>query len=285
MQVKISAGAGTAFNLNEAADGLQPQRGWVGRIRVRPAPDRRRSGGLQLGLRLSFASSGWCNSPSNPSAKCDGYARISEQGGDMFKFDTLSGNQVEVRIEPKAIQDETSESSFDEFGRMSALLGLEVVPATPGAANTVLFPYAYPPVDLIDTSGLPTADMKVTPITSGDDGTQIWKITHNGVDTHPIHVHAYDAQILNRVTWDNIIKPPHPTELGWKETFRVSPLEDTYFAIRPITPVLPFDFPNSVRLLSPMMPEGAWIANTTLAGATRPASAWFRSEWGADRHH
>jgi fibronectin type 3 domain-containing protein len=118
---------------------------------------------------------------------------------------------------------------------------------------------------MFDTSGLPRADVKVTPISSGDDGTQIWKITHNGVDTHPIHFHAYDVQVLNRVTWDNIIKPPHPTELGWKETVRVSPLEDTYVAMRPIIPVLPFDFPNSIRLLSPMMPEDAWIANTTLA--------------------
>ena len=213
----------------------------------------------------SFASSGWCNSPSNPSAKCDGFARISEQGGDMFKFDTLSGNQVSVKIEPKAIQDETSESNFDEFGRMSAVLGVEISPARAGVANTVLYGYAFPMVDLFDTSNLPTADMKVTPISVGDDGTQIWKITHNGVDTHPIHFHAMDVQVLNRVTWDNIIKPPHPTELGWKETIRVSPLEDTYFAMRPILPVLPFDFPNSVRLISPMMPENAWIANTTQA--------------------
>ncbi len=46
------------------------------------------------------------------------------------------------------------------------------------------------------------------------DGTQIWRITHNGVDTHPIHFHLYDVQVLNRVTWDNIIIPPDPTELG-----------------------------------------------------------------------
>ena len=265
MQVKIAGTAQPAFNLTNLQTAFSHNADGSGVFESGQPPIVVGQSAYNSAYGSSFASSGWCNSPSNPSAKCDGYARISEQGGDMFKFDTLSGNQVEVRIEPKAIQDETSESSFDEFGRMSALLGLEVVPATPGAANTVLFPYAYPPVDLIDTSGLPTADMKVTPIASGDDGTQIWKITHNGVDTHPIHVHAYDAQILNRVTWDNIIKPPHPTELGWKETFRVSPLEDTYFAIRPITPVLPFDFPNSVRLLSPMMPEGAWIANTTLA--------------------
>ena len=48
----------------------------------------------------------------------------------------------------------------------------------------------------------------MTPISSATDGTQIWKITHNGVDTHPIHFHLYDVQVINRVTWDNIIIPP-----------------------------------------------------------------------------
>ncbi len=74
--------------------------------------------------------------------------------------------------------------------------------------------------------------MKVTPIATADDGTQIWKITHNGVDTHPIHFHAFDVQVLNRVTWDNIIIPPDATELGWKDTVRISPLEDTIVALR-----------------------------------------------------
>ena len=96
----------------------------------------------------------------------------------------------------------------------------------------------------------------VTAISVGDDGTQIWKITHNGVDTHPIHFHLYDVQLLNRVTWDNIIIPPEPSELGWKDTVRVSPLEDTYFAIRPIIPVLPWEIVNNIRPLNPMMPIG-----------------------------
>ncbi len=74
------------------------------------------------------------------------------------------------------------------------------------------------------------------------------------MDTHPIHFHLYDVQLLNRVTWDNIIIPPDASEIGWKDTVRVSPLEDTYFAIRPIIPVLPWEIPNSIRPLNPMMP-------------------------------
>ena len=265
MQVKIAGTSAPAFNLSRLQSAFSHKADGSGVFESGQHPIIVGQAAYNSAYGSNFAGSGWCNAPTNPSAKCDGYARISEQGGDMFKFDTLSGNKVSVKIEPKAIQDETSESNFDEFGRMSAVLGVEIVPATPGNANTVLYGYAFPVVDMFDTSDLPTSDMQVTPISTGDDGTQIWKITHNGVDTHPIHFHAYDVQILNRVTWDNIIKPPHPTELGWKETFRVSPLEDTYFVMRPVLPVLPFDFPNSIRTLSPMMPEGAWIANTTQA--------------------
>ena len=64
-----------------------------------------------------------------------------------------------------------------------------------------------------------------------------------------------DVQVLNRVTWDNIIIPPDATELGWKDTVRISPLQDTIVAMRPVIPTLPFDLPNSVKLLSPMLPE------------------------------
>jgi hypothetical protein len=174
--------------------------------------------------------------------------------------------KVSIDLEPKAIHDETNSSNFDEFGRMQANLGVEVVPATPGLQNVVLHPFVFPMTEIIDTTNLPTADMKVTPI-STNDGSQIWKITHNGVDTHPIHFHAYDVQVINRVTWDNIIIPPDLTELGWKDTVRIAPLEDTIVALRPIIPKLPFDFPNSVRRLSMMMPDMMPIALSSLADA------------------
>ena len=77
------------------------------------------------------------------------------------------------------------------------------------------------------------------------DGTQIWKITHNGVDTHPIHFHLFNVQLINRVGWDGAIRPPDANELGWKETVRVNPLEDTIVALRPVAPESPSTCPTA----------------------------------------
>jgi len=78
----------------------------------------------------------------------------------------------------------------------------------------------------------------------------------------------YDVQLLNRVGWDGIIRKPDLNELGWKDTVRVSPLEDTIVALRPVVPHIPVAWgglPNSIRLLDPSMPEGMYLhgANTT----------------------
>ena len=98
----------------------------------------------------------------------------------------------------------------------------------------------------------------MTPLSPvGEDGTQVWKITHNGVDTHPIHFHLYDVQLINRVGWDGFIRVPDDNELGWKDTVRVSPLEDTIVALKPVAPKLPFGLPDSVRPLNPAIPIGS----------------------------
>ncbi len=256
MQVKIAAAApAPTFNLTKLRTAFSHKADGSGVFESGQHPIIVGQAPYNSAYGATFAASGYCNADGSTSTRCDGYARINDQGGDMFKFNTLrtgTGATISVKIEPKAIHDETNASAFDEFGRMQANLGVEVVPATPGLQNVVLHPYTFPITEIIDTSGLPTADVKVTPISSGADGTQIWKITHNGVDTHPIHFHAYDVQVLNRVTWDNIIIPPDANELGWKDTLRISPLQDTIVALRPVIPKLPFDVPNSIRLLSPM---------------------------------
>jgi FtsP/CotA-like multicopper oxidase with cupredoxin domain len=264
MQVKISGTAAPAFNVSQLQTRFSHKADGSGVFESGQHPIIVGQAGYNSAYGTSFAAGGWCSSPSSTN-KCDGFARISQQGGDPFTFDTLKGAtsgtwaKLSIPLQPKAIHDEMNSTSFDEYGRMQATMGVEVVPATPGLQNVVMSPYVFPTTELIDTTNLPRADVKVTPIATADDGTQIWKITHNGVDTHPIHFHATDVQVLNRVTWDNIIIPPDATELGWKETVRVSPLEDTIVAMRPAIPTLPFDFPNSVRRLSPMMPDGAAI--------------------------
>ena len=148
-----------------------------------------------------------------------------------------------IPLQPKGIHDEMNSANFDEFGRMQANLGVEAQPPTPGLQNVTLYPYTNPATELIngtnlpqpviyDANGQPIGDVQVAPISSANDGTQLWRVTHNGVDTHPIHFHLFDVQLLNRVTWDNIIIPPDANELGWKDTVRVAPLEDTIVALR-----------------------------------------------------
>jgi FtsP/CotA-like multicopper oxidase with cupredoxin domain len=168
-------------------------------------------------------------------------------------------------LKPKMIQDEMGEAFEREYGRMSGFLGVETPNAQAGLQNMILYPYTLPPTEILDGLELPPG-MEATPISSAADGTQIWKFTHNGVDTHPMHFHLYDVQLLNRVGWDGIVRKPDPTELGWKDTVRISPLEDTIVAVRPIVPPVPAAWnglPNSVRLLDPSMPAGAFLENTT----------------------
>jgi len=185
---------------------------------------------------------------------------LIRQYQNSHTFQTVAGGSATVAIEPKALQDEMGEV-FDDYGRMMVLLGLELPFTTAGVQNFVMYGYASPPVEII--KGVYASQIGAT-----EDGTQIWKITHNGVDTHTIHVHLFNAQLINRVAWDGFVYPPDPNELGWKETFRVNPLEHTIIALRAVVPEnLPFQVPNSSRLIDVTMPDGEMLKNSTLAEA------------------
>jgi hypothetical protein len=103
------------------------------------------------------------------------------------------------------------------------------------------------------------------------DGTQIWKIVHNGVDTHAIHWHMFNVQIINRVGWDGAIRPPDANELGWKETVRMNPLEIAIVALRPIIPTLPFKVPNSIRPMDVTQPLGSTMNFFNVDPTNQPA--------------
>jgi FtsP/CotA-like multicopper oxidase with cupredoxin domain len=171
------------------------------------------------------------------------FARI----GDTSLTFIPAGSSVPLRIDmgPKAIQE-----LFElDYGRMNATLGVELPFTNSGNQTTLPFGYIDPATEITQDSITP-----MSPVAG--DGTQIWKITHNGVDTHAIHFHLFNVQVLNRVGWDGAVRPPLPEELGWKETVKMSPLEDIIVALRPVAPALPFGIPESWRYLDVTRPPG-----------------------------
>ena len=140
-----------------------------------------------------------------------------------------------IDLQPKAIHE-----LFDtNYGRMNAVLGVELPLTNWLTQTTIPLEYIDPPTEILN-----------------DGQPQIWKITHNGVDTHAMHFHLFNVQVLNRVGWDGAIRPPDPNELGWKETVRMNPLEDAIVAMLPVKQSLPFGIPDSVRPLDVTMNLG-----------------------------
>ncbi|MBI5069008.1 MAG: hypothetical protein HZB56_12280 [Deltaproteobacteria bacterium] len=173
---------------------------------------------------------------------------------------------VTLPLEMKAMHDEMGGVYDTLFGRMAGMLGL----SNPTSPVHVLIPYGYasPPTDLV------LGSLEGKPIGVMPDGTQLWRIFHNGVDTHTIHTHLFHAQLINRLGQDGLQLQVDPIELGWKDTFRVNPLEITYLALRPTVPtpsMLPFEVPDSVRLIDPTLPEGATLVPPAPAGWFDPA--------------
>ena len=270
MQVTIEGTPSSAFSLTKLQSAFRHNANGTGVFEKGQHPIIVGQAAYNSAYGTAFAASSNCNASGSTLQRCDGLVRVNDT--TTFSFNTLrapTSNKITMKLEPKAIHDETNASTFDEYGRMTANLGVEAQPPTPGQQNVTLYPFVNPATEIIDATNLPRADVtydangkpasdvKITPIANAGDGTQIWRITHNGVDTHPIHFHLYDVQLVNRVTWDNIIIPADANELGWKDTVRVAPLEDTIVALRPIIPEVPWELPNAIRPLNPMMMLGS----------------------------
>ncbi|MBI5848239.1 MAG: multicopper oxidase domain-containing protein [Nitrospirae bacterium] len=180
---------------------------------------------------------------------------------------TVAPTTQSIAMKNKSIHDEMG-ATFDDYGRMRAALGLEKSGGGGLQVNFVVQTYSSPATENLTANGV-----------------QVWKITHNGVDTHPIHFHLFDVQVLNRIGWDGFVRLPDPTELGWKETVRISPLEDTIVAIKPIAPTLPFGVPSSFRPLNPATEIGSTTEITQIdpvtgnAYATPLTNSWANFKW------
>jgi spore coat protein A len=111
----------------------------------------------------------------------------------------------------------TLNETFDAWGRLIQLLGTNVV--QPGG-----------------TFGQPLANTPTETPTAGS--TEVWQIANLTGDTHPIHFHLVNVQIISRQkfsvssyngmpNFQSAPMPPAPEESGWKETVRMNPGEVT----------------------------------------------------------
>jgi FtsP/CotA-like multicopper oxidase with cupredoxin domain len=149
-------------------------------------------------------------------------------------------------------QEKAIVEGFDmDYGRMNAVLGTGLANGGPSVGTATPYSYDNAPTDLLPDSS------HVQQIGALGDGTQIWRIDHQGVDTHAIHFHLVNVEIINRVAIDGQIFPPDPNELGWKETVRMNPGQDVILAVRPEVPALPWKLGDSVRPMEPSVPIGA----------------------------
>jgi Multicopper oxidase/Fibronectin type III domain len=148
-----------------------------------------------------------------------------------------------VSIAPVSIIDKAIVEEFDpNYGRLNAIFGI----VTQAGPKSLAF------------ADRPTEVMR-------DGETSLWRIAHTGVDSHPVHFHLVNVQIVARVNADGSVQAPEPEELGWKETVKMNPAQDIIVAFRPIKPILNgFTVPSSKRLLDPSQPIGATAGFTQM---------------------
>ncbi|WP_240732057.1 multicopper oxidase family protein [Geobacter sp. FeAm09] len=135
----------------------------------------------------------------------------------------------------------TLNENFDAWGRLLQRLGTDAL-AVRGVGQAYM-------------------DMASEVVNSGT--SEVWEIYNLTGDTHPIHLHLVNFQILNRQPFDvaqymagNTVFTgpavgPDPNEAGWKETARMNPGTVTRILMRFDLPTgLPFSVPDS---LNPML--------------------------------
>jgi len=130
----------------------------------------------------------------------------------------------------------TLNEDFDGYGRLIQLLG------TNEATGAELYGRSY---------------MDTATETPADKAIEVWQIANLTGDTHPIHFHLVNVQILSRQSFESYqngtpiglgaLHGPDRTELGWKETVKMHPNEITTVIMKFDLPQVPFTVPASPR--------------------------------------
>jgi spore coat protein A len=145
---------------------------------------------------------------------------------------------------------------FDEHGRLAQLLGTNVPAPLP-------MNYYIDPMNPDNGTNYARAYDDVATETPLAGATEVWQIANLTMDTHPIHFHLVNAQILARQSFTdangNMLYTngvptytapavgPDATELGWKETIKMNPGEVTTVIMKFKLPKVPFKVPASPR--------------------------------------
>ena len=147
----------------------------------------------------------------------------------------------------------TLNEAVDLYGRLIQMIGNNV-------ATTVQGEFGRPYGDPLDPNSAATE----TPLAGA---TEVWQIANLTGDTHPVHFHLANVQILSRQVFDTVAyaatpvgtpavptylpgfpaRGPLATELGWKETVQMHPGEVTTVIMQFKLPTVPFTIPVSPR--------------------------------------
>jgi spore coat protein A, manganese oxidase len=134
----------------------------------------------------------------------------------------------------------TLNEAFDGYGRLIQTIGTNI----PNPNGTFGLAYTAPPTEMIRAGA-----------------TEIWQLCNLTGDTHPLHFHLVNMQIIARQTFNvkkftgmplltGVPRGPDPNEAGWKETIRMNPGEVIWVIAKFDLPTPPFVVPPSNRLLS-----------------------------------
>ena len=132
----------------------------------------------------------------------------------------------------------TLNETTDEHGRLIQYLGTNVA-VSPGLFGRT---YMETPTEVVQNGT-----------------TEVWQIANLTADTHPIHFHLVNVQIISRQPFGakqyagtpgltGQAMPPAPSEQGWKETVRMNPGEVT-------TVIMQFNLPKVPGVAIPASPR------------------------------
>jgi len=146
------------------------------------------------------------------------------------------------------VKDLTLNEDFDQYGRLRQTIGT-TAPALVGKGFG------------LDYLASPTEQPKAGEI-------WVWRIFNLTADTHPIHFHLVNVEVLSRqpfkvvngvFTPTGLARGPEANELGWKETVQMHPGEVTSVIMKFDLPAVPFTVPSSNRATQALnLAAGQW---------------------------